>query len=168
MPWTIPLDKIDKSSVSVAGGKAANLGEMMSIRLPVPKGFVVTTDSYLSFIRDNKLQGKIEEILSETDVENSDSLVTASAEIQKIIMASQISPPVENEIVTSYRALYMADELREISGKALDFIRVGRDQLPVAVRSSAVAEDSSANSFAGQMVSILNVIGPKQLLESVK
>ncbi len=168
MPWTIPLDKTDKSSVSLAGGKAANLGEMMSIRLPVPKGFVVTTDSYTSFIRDNNLHGKIEKILGETDAENSDNLVTASAEIQKIIMASQIPPSVENEIVTSYRALYMADELREISGKALDFIRVGRDQLPVAVRSSAVAEDSSANSFAGQMVSILNVIGPKQLLESVK
>ncbi len=168
MPWTISLDKVDKNSVSLAGGKGANLGEMMKIRLPVPKGFVVTTDSYLAFIRDNNLQEKIEKILGELDVENSDNLVNASAEIQKMIMASQMPPSVENEIVTSYRALYMADELREISGKALDFIRVGRDQLPVAVRSSAVAEDSSSNSFAGQMVSILNVIGPKQLLESVK
>ncbi|MBI3413369.1 MAG: phosphoenolpyruvate synthase [Candidatus Aenigmarchaeota archaeon] len=168
MPWTISLDKVDKNSISLVGGKGANLGEMMKTRLPVPKGFVVTTDSYLAFISENRLQEKIERTLAELDIESSESLVKASEEIRKMVMGSQIPQPIENEIVTSYRALYMADELREISGKALDFIRVGRDQLPVAVRSSAVAEDSSATSFAGQMVSILNVIGPKQLLESVK
>ncbi|MBI1972117.1 MAG: phosphoenolpyruvate synthase [Candidatus Aenigmarchaeota archaeon] len=168
MAWTVQLEKVGKNSVSLVGGKAANLGEMMLIKLPVPKGFVVTTESYLSFIRENKLQEKIETVLSEVDVENNENLVGSSARIQQMIMAGQMPAPIENEIVTSYRALYMADELREISGKALDFIRVGRDQLPVAVRSSAVAEDSSSTSFAGQMVSILNVIGPKQLLESVK
>ncbi|MBI4177658.1 MAG: phosphoenolpyruvate synthase [Candidatus Aenigmarchaeota archaeon] len=168
MPWTMSLDKIDKNSVPLAGGKAANLGEMISIKLPVPKGFVVTTDSYLAFVSENRLQQRIDGIVGGIDVEDSDNLVAASAEIQKMVMAAPIPAAIENDIVASYRALYMADELREISGKALDFIRVGRDQLPVAVRSSAVAEDSSANSFAGQMVSILNVTGPKQLLESVK
>ncbi len=168
MPWTISLDKVDKNSTPLVGGKGANLGEMMSIKLPVPKGFVVTTDSYLKFIEENKLQDRIGKIVSEVDVENSDSLVSASKEIQQMIMSAQMNAAIENEIVVSYRALYMSDELREISGKALDFIKVGRDQLPVAVRSSAVAEDSASTSFAGQMVSILNVIGPKQLLESVK
>lgn len=168
MPWTISLDKVDKNSVPAVGGKGANLGEMMKIKLPVPKGFVVTTDSYLKFIQDNRLQGKIEKLLNEMDIENSESLVSGSAQIHELIMSSETPALIADDIISSYRALYMADELREISGKALDFIRVGRDQLPVAVRSSAVAEDSSSTSFAGQMVSILNVAGPKQLLESVK
>ncbi len=168
MTWTVLLDKVDSKSVSVVGGKGANLGEMMKIGLPVPKGFVVATDSYVKFIQDNNLQEKMEKILAETDIENSESLVSSSAAIQKLVMESTMSQQVADEIINSYRALYMADELRDISGKALDFIRVGRDQLPVAVRSSAVAEDSASTSFAGQMVSILNVMGPKQLLESVK
>ncbi len=168
MPWTISLDKVDRNSTPLVGGKGANLGEMMSIKLPVPKGFVVATDSYLKFIEENNLRDNIEKIVSEVDVEDNGNLVGASEEIQKMIMSSPIPQMIENEIIVSYRALYMSDELRDISGKALDFIKVGRDQLPVAVRSSAVAEDSASTSFAGQMVSILNVIGPKHLLESVK
>ncbi len=168
MPWTVLLDKVDSKSVPIAGGKGANLGEMMKMGLPVPKGFVVATDSYMKFIQENKLQEKMEKILAEIDVENSETLVSSSAAIQKLVMESAMPQQIADEIISSYRALYMADELRDISGKALDFIRVGRDQLPVAVRSSAVAEDSASTSFAGQMVSILNVIGTKQLLESVK
>ncbi|MFH0890053.1 MAG: phosphoenolpyruvate synthase [Candidatus Aenigmatarchaeota archaeon] len=168
MPWTISLDKVDRNSAPLVGGTGANLGEMIKVGLPVPKGFVVTTESYIAFLKENKLQDEIGEIIDETDTENSDNLVNASATIEKLVMSAEIPRQIAEEIMNAYRALYMSDELRDISGKALDFIRVGRDQLPVAVRSSAVAEDSSTASFAGQMVSILNVIGVKQLLESVK
>ncbi len=168
MPFTVLLDKVDRNGAQLVGGKGANLGEMIKVGLPVPKGFVVTTESYAVFLKENNLQDKISKIIGGTDTDDSDNLANASEEIERLVMSAEMPRQVAEEIMNAYRALYMADELRDISGKALDFIRVGRDQLPVAVRSSAVAEDSSTASFAGQMVSILNVTGLKQLLESVK
>ncbi len=168
MPWTIPLESLGKQHVALVGGKAANLAEMINAKLPVPPGFAVTTESFLEFIGFNRLKPKIDEIIQNTGVDDQDQLMNASKKIKDMIIAAKIPSQIEESIISSYRSLYISEEARLAGGKALDFIMAGRDQILVAVRSSATAEDAAETSFAGQMVSILNVRGPKLLVESVK
>lgn len=168
MPWTIALESLGKEHVALAGGKAANLAEMINAKLPVPPGFAVTTESFLEFINANGLKPKIDEIINNTDTDDPEQLLSASKKIKDMIISAKTPAQIEESILSSYRSLYVSEEAQLVGGKALDFIMAGRDQMLVAVRSSATAEDAAETSFAGQMVSILNVRGPKMLVESVK
>ncbi|MFH1105957.1 MAG: phosphoenolpyruvate synthase [Candidatus Aenigmatarchaeota archaeon] len=168
MHWTVTLEALGKENVGLVGGKAANLAEMINANLPVPPGFAVTTESFLKFIDYNRLKPKIDEIMQHTDIDDQNRLVESSKKIKAMIIAAKIPPQIEEDIRSSYQGLYISEEARLAGGKALDFIMAGRDQTVVAVRSSATSEDAAEASFAGQMVSILNVRGAKRLVESVK
>ncbi len=168
MPWTIQLESLGKQHVALAGGKAANLAEMINAKLPVPPGFAVTTESFLEFINANGLKPKIDEVINNTDTDDPEQLLSASKKIKDMIISAKTPAQIEESILSSYRSLYVSEEAQLVGGKALDFIMAGRDQMLVAVRSSATAEDAAETSFAGQMTSVLNVRGPKMLVESVK
>ena len=158
--YVIGLDQIDKDDIIIAGGKGANLGEIIKVGIPVPKGFVVTTTSFDRFIEKNNLEQRIRTIIEGTLVDDTSKLFEASRKIKEIILSSQMPLEVESEIIESYEAL--ASEVHKLISKTKESV------LPVAVRSSATAEDLPTASFAGQQATFLNVVDEKDLIESVR
>ncbi|MEM4554604.1 MAG: phosphoenolpyruvate synthase [Candidatus Anstonellaceae archaeon] len=144
------FSEIRKENLAEVGGKGANLGEMMSVGLPVPKGFVVTSGAYFAFIKHNKIDETIREATSELDVENNQQLGKASEMIKSRILGGEIPPQLRNEIANAYRNL-----------------QPGKEPY-VAVRSSATAEDLPEASFAGQQSTFLNVKGAEECVQAVK
>ena len=145
--------QIDLEDVSLVGGKGGNLGEMYQLGIPVPNGFVVTSNAYFQFIEDNNLKPKIKDILKTTDVDQPDQLLEASKKIRNLIRKSPMSHSLSLEIMKSYKKLSGFGGLRSV---------------PVAVRTSATAEDSADASFAGQGDTFLNVIGETNVINRVR
>ncbi|WP_336326157.1 phosphoenolpyruvate synthase [Halovenus sp. HT40] len=140
------LDDIRGDDLETVGGKAASLGEMTSASLPVPPAFVVTADTYRSFI---EATGIDEELFELVDIETEDSAALAEAAdaAQELIRETPMPDDLHEEILGAY------DELG--------------DEVPVAVRSSATAEDLPDASFAGQQETFLNVTG-EDLVDKVR
>jgi len=145
------FNQIDKEDIALVGGKGANLGEMASFDIPVPDGFVVTSKAYFDFLKENKLELKIKEILEKINPQDPQSFNESSQKIKKLILGGKISPSLAKEIIDSYL------KLGGLLKNAL-----------VAIRSSATAEDLPTASFAGQQASFLNVKGEANVVEKVK
>ncbi|NPA69554.1 MAG: phosphoenolpyruvate synthase [Crenarchaeota archaeon] len=148
------LEEVDKTMRERVGGKAANLGEMLKIGIPVPPGFVVTADAYKYFIEKSGIKDKIFQILRE-EIKNKtpEEYENASKKLRELIESHPMPPEIESEIRAAYRELCR---------------RVGIEDVPVAVRSSATAEDIPEASFAGQQDTYLNVRGEDQVVYYVK
>ncbi|MEM5793803.1 MAG: PEP/pyruvate-binding domain-containing protein [Candidatus Aenigmatarchaeota archaeon] len=157
------LDELSRDSLSIAGGKGANLGEMTRLGLPVPPGFVITTNAFEKFIEINKIKDLIDNLIKECDVDNTTQLLETSQKIKELILSQEYPATIKNEIIEAYETLSYSEV-----GKELEIIKSGRDLALVAVRSSATAEDLPTASFAGQQASFLNVKGHKELLQAVK
>lgn len=161
--------EISKKSISTAGGKGAQLGEMYNINLPVPPGFVVTANAYRKFLKASELEEPVYTILENLDVEDTDALQKAAQDIQDIILNSEMPKDIRSDIMEAYDNLNVdIDVYRMASKAALDIIKAGRDLPYVAVRSSATAEDMPQASFAGQMASFLNIKGDENLIKAVQ
>jgi pyruvate,water dikinase len=143
------IGDLSKNDVGIAGGKGANLGEMIRANLPIPNAFVVTSEAYRSFLRDSGLEEKVLSILRNTNVDDSKALQTASKEIRRLIEETEVPGHIKKEILENYKKL-----------------NTGRGVL-VAVRSSATAEDLPGASFAGQQETYLNVT-EEDLVDAVK
>lgn len=146
------FDSLKKEDIPLVGGKCANLGELISFGIPVPPGFAITAEAYKLHINRNNLWDKIKDVLSKMDVTDSDSLESSSREIRSIIESAPLPKDLEEEIVVAYRKLG-------------DMLNVRHP--PVAVRSSATAEDLPGASFAGQQDTFLFVSGETALLKYV-
>ncbi|RME79853.1 MAG: phosphoenolpyruvate synthase [Methanobacteriota archaeon] len=146
------FENLTKDDIAIAGGKGANLGEMVRAGFPVPPGFAVTADSYSYFLEYNHLTDVIKDILSTIDVNDTTLLQSAAEKIQELIMGGEIPKEMEEAILSAYHTLNE---------------REGGEQF-VAVRSSATAEDLPEASFAGQQKTFLNVKGDEALLKAVK
>jgi len=151
--YVIPFESLRKTDVSLVGGKNANLGELISIGIPVPPGFAITAEAYKLHIEENKLAPKIYDLLSKVDVLDSASLESTSSKIRKLIESAELPDLLKSEITRAYK------ELGE---------KLGRKNPMVAVRSSATAEDLPSASFAGQQDTFLFVEGEDVLLKYVK
>ncbi|MFA5061940.1 MAG: phosphoenolpyruvate synthase [Patescibacteria group bacterium] len=139
------------------GGKNASLGEMYS-RLaskgvPVPNGFALTADAYWAFLRENKLDKKIKDVLKDLDKRNMRALSAAGTKVRNMILAAQFPTEIKKEIEKAYKDL-------------CKFAK--RANVDVAVRSSATAEDLPDASFAGQQETYLNVRGAAELMIAAK
>ncbi|MFH0711022.1 MAG: phosphoenolpyruvate synthase [Candidatus Aenigmatarchaeota archaeon] len=165
MEYILWFEHIDKNMIALVGGKGANLGEMFNLKLPVPPGFAITTRAFNKFLEVNHLKESIDQIISSTDVDNTDALMQASSSIKKMIESSEYPMSMKSELVEAYRSLSYNDVSVP---QALELITAGRDFALVAVRSSATAEDLPTASFAGQQATFLNVKGVKSYLDSVK
>jgi pyruvate,water dikinase len=152
MPYTLWFDRVGKEALFLVGGKNASLGELIRAGIPVPPGFSVTTDAYLEFITGT-LKEKIEVILSRIDYQDVASLEEASVMIRKVMTQTPFSQKMTDEISSNYEALAKV---------------FNTENLPVAVRSSATAEDLPGASFAGQQDTFLWVRGINQVLEKIK
>ena len=138
---------ITKDSISIAGGKGANLGEMFNLGMPVPAGFCVTADTYKEYLEQTGLKQKIESLLQGLNVEDTASLQEVAGKIQNLIVSTPILEDIAEETRDSY-------ELLGAEKKAHDLVQA--KEVFVAVRSSATAEDLPSASFAGQQATFLN------------
>src|SRR5574339_584415 len=107
--YVIELDQIGKDDIKIAGGKGANLGQMIKFGIPVPSGFIVTTSSFDYLIQTNNLGNKIEQIIKNTDVENTTELFMASNTIKKLILSCRMPSEIESKIIESYKNLSEKD-----------------------------------------------------------
>ena len=141
----LPLNTPD-ASLSIVGGKGLNLAALARAGFPVPGGFIVTTDCYDQFIEDAGLSGWM--AVQASAIENADpvALAALSDRLRARLRAGEIPEKVAAQIRSAYTEL-------------------GRP--PVAVRSSATAEDLPGLSFAGQQDTFLNVMGDDALLHAV-
>jgi pyruvate,water dikinase len=148
--WFESLRKTDIPSV---GGKNANLGEMIGAGIPVPPGFAVTAYAYKKFIEETRISSKIYEIIKETVTNPDDPKLynVASKRIRDLIEATPVPKDTENAVKSAYKQLCK---------------KLGTNDVFVAVRSSATAEDLADASFAGQQETFLNVRGVSELLSA--
>ncbi len=153
MDYILNFEKVDKGFIPMVGGKNASLGEMIRAGIRVPPGFAVTTESYRSFITDTELKDKIYARLSGLDPKDVDALNAAADHIRELIRNAPVSPEIQRAVEGGY------GELCEICAS---------ESVPVAVRSSATAEDLPTASFAGQQDTYLWVQGAPKVLESVQ
>lgn len=152
MPFILWFDKAGKEAFSLVGGKNASLGELMRADIPVPPGFSVTTEAYLEFLSGN-LKQRVEEVLSRIDPQDMASLEEKSHLIRQIIVQTPLPIKIQEEIRSNYHALCQVFDIPD---------------MPVAVRSSATAEDLPGASFAGQQDTFLWVQGVDEVIEKVK
>lgn len=145
--------EIGFEDTNLVGGKGANLGEMYNLGIPVPNGFVVPVSTYFEFIKENNLRPKITNILKTTNVDEPDQLLSASKVIRSLIKKSPINPQAAINIMKAYKKLSEFGGLKDV---------------PVAVRTSATAEDTADASFAGQGDTFLNVVGETNVLHRVR
>lgn len=141
----------------LVGGKCCSLGELYNLSkkmlFSVADGFAITTNLYDSFIEQNHLIEVVETFLNSIDTENIRELEQKSKELREIIIGGKFTEDQETSILSSYKelcALYR------------------RENMEVAIRSSAIAEDLPNASFAGQQDTYLNIRGDEQVLLSVK
>jgi pyruvate,water dikinase len=121
--------------------------------IPVPRGFAVTTEAYHEFLIEGGIQERIQKILNQIDPQDVGSLDEASKTIRELIGTTPMPKKIEEAISSNYQALAQVYEVPDI---------------PVAVRSSATAEDLPGASFAGQQDTFLWVKGCDELLEKIK
>src|SRR4030043_1213219 len=153
MPYTLWFDKAGKEAIGLVGGKNASLGELIKANIPVPPGFSVTTEVYSEFLSGGGMKEKIEEVLSRIDLQDIASLENASKVIRQLMTEASLPKRIEEEISFNYQALAQVCDVPD---------------LPVAVRSSATAEDLPGASFAGQQDTFLWVQGRNEVLEKIK
>jgi pyruvate,water dikinase len=148
MRAVIPLDDLSIVDVSLAGGKGANLGELVKAGLPIPPGFVVTSEAYAAATRGAGVDQKLRALLARIHRGDDDSLQAASKSAMALLLGIALPADLVTEVSAGYRA-------------------IGKDAV-VAVRSSGVSEDSVATSFAGINASFTNVRGQIPLLDHIK
>lgn len=147
------LRDVDKNDIPLVGGKNANLGEMIKAGIRVPPGFAVTTQAYLVFLNQSSIKARVFKALESIVPEDVSTIEKASSQILKIMDEAPIPKDIEDAIVDAY----------------LDLCKeVGMKDLPVAVRSSATAEDLPTASFAGQQDTYLWIQGAQKVVERVK
>lgn len=143
------FDDVGAADVEEVGGKGANLGELRRAGLPVPGGFVVGSSAFLSAMEDGGVREELRRVFDEVRaaVDDSDALRRGSLRLQELVRGAGIGDVLAKEVTAAYRDL-------------------GHD-VPVAVRSSATAEDTAGTSFAGMHETFANVIGEDAVLERV-
>jgi pyruvate,water dikinase len=151
------FNEISKSDVGIAGGKGANLGEMFQSGFPVPNGFIVGSNSYFDFIKSTGVDKVIKKSLENLSVEDELALNKASEIIKDAIVGTSVSNDLRVDIVKAYNKLC-----------GVDLIPSSSEEILVAVRSSATAEDLPEASFAGQQATFVNIKGADSLVEAVR
>ncbi|CAN5596298.1 phosphoenolpyruvate synthase [soil metagenome] len=141
----LPLDS-PTATLALVGGKGANLAKLARHQFPIPGGFLVTTEAYWAFIGANQLGAWLQTHVAKANFNDPTSLEAVSAEIRARFAAGSIPPDLAEDLRTAY-------------------MKLGGP--PVAVRSSATAEDLPEMSFAGQQDTYLNIMGEAELLKAV-
>ncbi|MFD1133542.1 phosphoenolpyruvate synthase [Psychrobacter sanguinis] len=153
-PQVITLDKLGKNDVDIVGGKNASLGEMIShlsdLGVSVPGGFATTADAFNNFLTETGLLDKINNELKALDVDDVKKLTETGEKIRNWIIEQELPKSLEQEIRDAFEVMSEGEDIA------------------VAVRSSATAEDLPDASFAGQQETYLNIRGIENVLIAIK
>jgi pyruvate,water dikinase len=147
------LRDISRQDTPRVGGKGANLGELARAGLPVPPAFIISVDAYARFREASAMGADLESQLRDIHVDDPASLQRASEKLRALVEKAAFPPDLEQEIAAAYAELCVDQRTHDA---------------PVAVRSSATAEDTPRYSFAGMFESFLNVRGQAELIRRVK
>jgi pyruvate, water dikinase len=150
---TRPLDELRADREGEFGGKSTSLGELMAAEIPVPPGFAIATSAFHAFLAAGGLEARIAEAIAGAKPDDVATVQAAADAIREAVRATEIPPDVRSEIAAAYAALARA---------------VGEDEPAVAVRSSAVGEDSGEATFAGQQETYLWVRGADGVCDAVR
>jgi pyruvate,water dikinase len=152
--YVVRFEDLRLADIPRVGGKNASLGEMIANLtargIRVPGGFATTAAAYRGFLADNGLTARIDARLAALDSDDVEALARCGAEIRRWVVEAPLPARLEAEIAAAYRELMKAGEH------------------PVAVRSSATAEDLPDASFAGQQETLLNVTGLPDVLAAIR
>lgn len=146
MKFIKDLKEISKEDVSIAGGKGANLGELIKIGMPVPDGFVILAQAFEHFLKETDIEAEIQARWDKINIKDVGSIEEASEIIRSLILDGEFPEDLGDEILHA-------------------FDRLGARY--VAVRSSATAEDTKIDSWAGELETYLNTT-KEDLLENIK
>src|SRR6266700_1377950 len=147
--FVLPFSALNRDMLALVGGKAANLGELTGAQLPVPPGFCVTTTAYAQVAEEADLQSVLDKYPAGED-----------GEAQRLANMAQAAR-------TRLLAATMPREIADAITEAYGVLGAG-EPIPVAVRSSATAEDLPFASFAGQQDTYLNIVGVEAVLDAVR
>ncbi len=153
MSYIEKLEDLDKNALALVGGKNASLGEMIKAGIRVPPGFAVTTTCYEDFIHRAGIVDRMYALLSGLQLGAVDAVHKGSEQVQELIRNAPMPDDMRSAITEAY-----AELCRECS----------EENLPVAVRSSATAEDLPTASFAGQQDTHLWVMGIDRVMQRVQ
>jgi pyruvate, water dikinase len=139
--------ELSLQDADVAGGKGVNLGELRSAGLPVPPGFVVTAPAFLAALDDNGVRGELRALTSAVDTTDLDTLQEAAAALQLLVRTGGVPSWLHQQVLDAYASLGAT--------------------VPVAMRSSALGEDSDGASFAGMNTTLTGVIGGERVVAAM-
>ncbi|WP_018881855.1 MULTISPECIES: phosphoenolpyruvate synthase [unclassified Thioalkalivibrio] len=152
MHWVVDLADLTMNDVAKVGGKNASLGELLgqlgAAGVRVPGGFATTADAYRALLAKDSLDERIKARLADLDIDDIEALRAAGREVRGWIEQAELPAELEQAVREHYAQL--------------------GDEVPVAVRSSATAEDLPEASFAGQQETFLNVRGIDALLQRLR
>ncbi|MDR9455447.1 MAG: phosphoenolpyruvate synthase [Spiribacter sp.] len=155
--YVVWFESLGMNDVERVGGKNASLGEMIAnladAGVQVPGGFATTADAYWVFLDESGLRARIEAALEGLDVEDVRQLAETGARIRQMIVETPFPASLHEQIAEAWEQL---------------LTRAGKQDLSVAVRSSATAEDLPDASFAGQQETFLNVRGLDSVLHHIR
>lgn len=151
--YILPFEQCDKSQHNRVGGKCASLGAMIQAEAPVPPGFAVTTDAFAEMLRKQPLRDLVKREIASVEDSDDPDLQAVSQKVRAAIEAEPVAVAIETAVRHAYA---------ELSA------RCGSADIPVAVRSSATAEDLPDASFAGQQDTYLWIVGADAVVEHVR
>lgn len=151
-PYIYDFDEPGESRLEMLGGKCASLVSLTAAGMPVPPGFTVTTSSYDAFVAETGISEQIRSLLDGLDPADTDRVEEVSAQIREAICSRPVPDAVRQETRTAYERLQSRFE----------------EPVPVAVRSSATAEDLPGASFAGQQDTYLGLQGIEAVTEHIR
>lgn len=147
------FEECRRDSVPLVGGKCSSLGELINAGVRVPPGFALTTEGYRRFMAEAGIDREVASLLTGVDAQDVDALEKISVQIRAVIEAQPFSIEIEDLVAECYRKLAL---------------RCCMPAVPVAVRSSATAEDLPGASFAGQQDTFLWIRGVDDLLHHMR
>ena len=150
--YTFAFDSTETPEHDRLGGKCTSLAIMTGAGMPVPPGFAVTTDAFDAVMNQTTLRDHIVKHLAGLDPNNVVDVDTRAAHIRELIMTQEVPDDVRDESIAAYNTLM------ELCG----------GEVPVAVRSSATAEDLPDASFAGQQDTYLWIIGQEAVMQKIR
>ncbi len=151
--YTRPLAALRHTDEARFGGKSTGLGELLAARIAVPPGFAIATAAFETFVAEAGLDATIAAALASVAPDDMDGLAAASAAIGAAMRSAAVPPAVRAQVANSYELL------AEVVGDATP---------AVAVRSSALGEDSEDATFAGQQDTYLWVRGVEEICDAVR
>ena len=152
-PYIQTFDDPREPLLEDLGGKGASLVSMTAAGMPVPPGFVVTTKNYLDFIEGSGISAKIDEHLATIDPDD-----VAAIDV----LAGKIRDALLNRPIAETQRIVLKEAYEDLMA------RCGGGDVPVAVRSSATAEDLPEASFAGQQDTYHWVTGYEDVREHIR